>query len=70
MTVTDYGLGFEAGTPSRTGHFGIDGMRERCRNLGGNPQDQFRAQCVDHRVRAPALANAASASGVTFLHGA
>jgi two-component system sensor histidine kinase UhpB len=35
VTVTDYGLGFAVGTPSRTGHFGIDGMRERCRNLGG-----------------------------------
>ena len=35
VTVTDYGLGFAVGTPSRVGHFGIDGMRERCRNLGG-----------------------------------
>jgi two-component system sensor histidine kinase UhpB len=35
VAVTDYGLGFADDTPSRTGHFGIDGMRERCRNLGG-----------------------------------
>ena len=39
VAVTDYGLGFAAGDGAgalgRTGHFGIDGMRERCRNLGG-----------------------------------
>jgi signal transduction histidine kinase len=35
LVVTDNGQGFAATAQARAGHFGIAGMRERCRNFGG-----------------------------------
>ena len=34
LTVTDDGNGFDAGQPSRTGHFGVQDMRERAQSMG------------------------------------
>ena len=35
LCVTDYGRGFSAGARSRHSHFGIEGMRVRCKALDG-----------------------------------
>jgi signal transduction histidine kinase len=35
LCVTDYGRGFNPAARPRHGHFGISGMRERCKALGG-----------------------------------
>jgi len=35
LCVTDYGRGFSAGARSRRSHFGIEGMRVRCKALDG-----------------------------------
>ncbi len=34
LTVTDDGKGFDANQPSRTGHFGVQDMRERAQSMG------------------------------------
>jgi len=34
LTVTDDGMGFDAAQPSRTGHFGVQDMRERAQSMG------------------------------------
>jgi signal transduction histidine kinase len=34
LTVTDDGKGFDADQPSRTGHFGVQDMRERAQSMG------------------------------------
>jgi len=34
LTVTDDGKGFDAAQPSRTGHFGVQDMRERAQSMG------------------------------------
>jgi signal transduction histidine kinase len=36
LTVTDDGKGFDAAQPSRTGHFGVQDMRERAQSMGSD----------------------------------
>src|SRR5215470_5041805 len=38
LTVTDDGKGFDATQPSRTGHFGVQDMRERAQSMGSELQ--------------------------------
>lgn len=38
LTVTDDGKGFDAAQPSRTGHFGVQDMRERAQSMGSELQ--------------------------------
>ena len=46
LTVTDDGKGFDAAQPSRTGHFGVQDMRERAQSMGSGESGHA---CSDNR---------------------
>ena len=55
LRVVDDGVGFDVDADPRRGHYGLLGMRERARLVGGGGRDQWRTRLRHNRNRAPSV---------------